>query len=280
MTPQERQLIDDLFDRLAKLENNPRDADAEDAIADGWDRAPNAAYALVQSVLVQEEALKRANDRIQQLEAQLGGDAAPPAPGGSFLDSARAAMGTQQGGGRGSVPSVHTSEPAPSKWNTGQAESRWNANAGQGDPQYPQGGGYPQGGYQQGGGYPGGGYPQQAGGGSFLGTAASAAAGVVGGALLMGGIRSLFGGGGGSAHASAFDPGLSGGGSSWAGSAGNSDLARDAGLGDIGHAGAGGSGEATGFFSGDDQGGGDYGGDNFADNDDFDADFGGDDIDT
>ena len=71
MTPQERQLVDDLFDRLAKLENNPRDPDAEDAIADGWDKAPNAAYALVQSVIVQEEALKRANERIQQLEAQL-----------------------------------------------------------------------------------------------------------------------------------------------------------------------------------------------------------------
>ena len=29
MTPQERQLIDDLFDRLGKLENAPRDAEAK-----------------------------------------------------------------------------------------------------------------------------------------------------------------------------------------------------------------------------------------------------------
>ena len=35
MTPQERQLIDDLFDRLAKLEGSPRDRDAEAAIMEG-----------------------------------------------------------------------------------------------------------------------------------------------------------------------------------------------------------------------------------------------------
>ena len=35
MTPQERQLIDDLFDRLSKLESAPRDPDAAAAIAQG-----------------------------------------------------------------------------------------------------------------------------------------------------------------------------------------------------------------------------------------------------
>ena len=72
MTPQERQLVDDLFDRLAKLESAPRDPDAAAAIAQGLRNAPNAVYALVQTVLVQDEALKRAHDRIQELE---GGDA-------------------------------------------------------------------------------------------------------------------------------------------------------------------------------------------------------------
>ena len=47
MTPQERELIADLFDRLAHLENEPRDADAERAIRDGLRRAPHAAYPLV-----------------------------------------------------------------------------------------------------------------------------------------------------------------------------------------------------------------------------------------
>lgn len=34
MTPQERQLVDELFDKLARLEATPRDRDAERAIAD------------------------------------------------------------------------------------------------------------------------------------------------------------------------------------------------------------------------------------------------------
>src|SRR5436305_1997317 len=73
------------------------------------------------------------------------------------------------------------------------------------------------------------------GGGSFLGTAAAAAAGVIGGSLLKGGIRSAMGG-----HPSPSpDAGtldcLSGraGSSPWSGNAADSDLARDAGLGDI-----------------------------------------------
>ena len=69
MTPQERQLVDDLFDRLSKVESAPRDPDAAAAIAQGLRKAPNAVYALVQTVLVQDEALKRANSRIQELEA-------------------------------------------------------------------------------------------------------------------------------------------------------------------------------------------------------------------
>src|SRR5262249_1761773 len=68
MTPQERQLVDELFDRLAQLENAPRDPDADRAIADGLRQAPHAVYALVQTALVQDEALKRANARIQELE--------------------------------------------------------------------------------------------------------------------------------------------------------------------------------------------------------------------
>ena len=46
MTPQERQLVDDLFDRLSKLEGTPRDPDAAAAIAQGLRSAPNAVYAL------------------------------------------------------------------------------------------------------------------------------------------------------------------------------------------------------------------------------------------
>ena len=112
MTPQERQLIDDLFDRLAKLESAPRDPDADAAIAQGLRSAPNAVYALVQTVLVQDEALKRAHDRIQELE----GGGAPPSrtsPAASSIRCATRCSGrTSQP--RGSVPNVRrrpTSRP-------------------------------------------------------------------------------------------------------------------------------------------------------------------------
>ncbi len=42
MTPQEHQLVDELFERLSKLENAPRDPEAERLIADGAKRAPHA----------------------------------------------------------------------------------------------------------------------------------------------------------------------------------------------------------------------------------------------
>ena len=90
MTPQEQELVNELFDRLAKLESNPRHPDAERLIADGLRRAPHAAYALVQTALVQDEALKRANARIEELQAQVGGEEQQRS--GGFLDSMRDAV--------------------------------------------------------------------------------------------------------------------------------------------------------------------------------------------
>ena len=90
MTPQEQELVNELFDRLAKLESNPRDLDADRLIADGLRRAPHAVYALVQTALVQDEALKRANARIEELQAQVGGEEQQRS--GSFLDSMRDAV--------------------------------------------------------------------------------------------------------------------------------------------------------------------------------------------
>jgi hypothetical protein len=40
MTPQEQALVNELFDRLAKLESSSRDRDAERLIADGMRQAP------------------------------------------------------------------------------------------------------------------------------------------------------------------------------------------------------------------------------------------------
>jgi hypothetical protein len=169
MTPQEQELVEELFDRLAKLENSPRDPAAERVIADGLRRAPQATYTLVQTALVQDEALKRANARIEELQAQVGGEEQQPS--GGFLDSMRdAVLGRSEP--RSSVPSVHSQ--AQSSPTTAPPYRR--------QPEYPTGPGLA----------PGVG-PAFGSGGSFLGTAASTAAGVIGGGLLLNSIRSMFG---------------------------------------------------------------------------------------
>ena len=240
MTPQERQLIDDLFDRVSKLESAPRDSDAMAAIAQGLRQAPNAVYALVQTVLLQDEALKRANSRIQELEA---GHAPEQSQSGGFLDSMRETI-FGQSQPRGSVPNVRPPEiPNRPVWNSGQALQQaqhsgpydQGANA---QPSYPPQASYPQASYPQGS-YPqayGAPQPPMGGGGSFLGTAAAAAAGAVGGSLLLGSIRSMLGGG----HQAFGDvTGLVGRNETqkpW-GDQSSSDLARDAGIQDIGSSG-------------------------------------------
>src|SRR5262249_45699230 len=110
MTPEERNLVIELFDRLATLEDAQRDPEAERLIRDGLRQAPNAAYALVQTVLVQDGALKRADARIRELEGVSAAETAPRDT--SFLGGGRESFfGKREG--RGSVPSVPPGEAAP-----------------------------------------------------------------------------------------------------------------------------------------------------------------------
>ena len=163
MTPQERQRVAQLFERLAQLENSPRERDAEQLIAEGLRYAPNSPYAMVQTILIQEEALERANARIQELELQAEGTPADPA-GGGFLDSLRGAFGGNAGTpNRVSVPSAGG---RPMGVPPG---FRSNAAAGN-QPQQEIGRG-----------------------GGFLGQAASIAAGVVVGSMVADALRGQFG---------------------------------------------------------------------------------------
>jgi hypothetical protein len=218
MTPQERKLIDELFDRLATLESNPRDPEAVRAINEGLRRAPNALYPLVQTALVQDEALKRADARIRELEEELGVQPGEPVKQPGFLDTMRDAL---IGKPQGSVPSVRPDAPPASPWRntTGQP------GGGYGGTPPAQSPGYGQAPMQQ---------APMSSGGSFLGTAAASAAGVVGGALLMNSFRNMFGGH--NQGQSVFDSG-GGSGSPWGSDASGSGLARDAGLSDIGQGG-------------------------------------------
>jgi len=216
MTPEERNLVTELFDRLATVEDAPRDREAERLIQDGLRQAPNATYALVQTVLVQDEALKRAEARMRELETQLGSRAEPPRQGG-FLESMRESVwGRREAPRAGSVPTVRPGGEQSGTPMGGPAGYRAEAQ--------PMG------------------QPPSA-GGSFLGTAAATAVGVIGGSLLMNSMRSMMGGHqGGSAHAAYNPPGGSS--SPWGGgTGGEGNLARDAGLDDIGR-GTGGRGDA------------------------------------
>jgi hypothetical protein len=192
MSPEERQLLADLFDRIRKASGQTRDRDAEAYIADAVRTQPYAPYLLAQTVIVQDQALRAANDKLTQLEAQvqeLEASAARQNQSGGFLGG----LGGLFGGGTQAAPSP----PRPTSGPWGGA---------------PQGGGF-QGGAPQGGGFPGGpppapGWgggggawggpppvPQQGGGGGFLKGALGAAAGVAGGVLLADSIRGLFHGG-------------------------------------------------------------------------------------
>jgi len=196
MTPQERQLVDDLFDRLAQLETAPRDPAAERAIADGLARSPNAIYPLVQTVLIQDEALKRADARIRELSGEGAGESSS----GGFLDNMREVLT-----GRATTTSVPRVRPNAST----APDPRWNSGGAAAAVPSPSPG---------------------APGGSFLGTAAASAAGVIGGALLLNSISSMFGHhGGGSAFA-----GVPPTGSPSDSNASGSDLSRDAGFNDVG----------------------------------------------
>lgn len=184
MTPEERQLLSQLFGRIRDASQTPRDREAEDFIAQAVREQPYAPYLMAQTVIIQEEALKQAAARIEALEAEVKSKSTE----GSFLGG----IGKSIFGG-GSVPSVR---PAP------QAEtpraSPWGQSPGarQAAPQpmgqpfsNPMLGGQPQG------------------GGGFLQTAMATAAGVAGGALLAHGLQSMFSGG---AHAGQNAQALSG----------------------------------------------------------------------
>jgi len=173
MSPEERQLLAGLFDRTRAASANPRDKEAEAFIAEAVREQPYATYLLAQAVIVQDQALGAANEKLQQLEARVKElEAAQASNSGSFL-------GGLFGGGR---PAAATSVPnAGAAAAPAQAASPWGRQQAAPSPQQ-----YAQSQYgqpmQQ---------PQQQ-GGSFLKGALGAAAGVAGGMLLANSISGLF----------------------------------------------------------------------------------------
>lgn len=214
MSPEERQLLAGLFDRIRGAANTPRDKEAEDFISDAVRAMPFAPYLLAQTVIVQDQALQAANIRLQELERkthELEQQAASrPQQSGGFLSG----IGSLFGAGS-SAPPPQSSVPPSGRWQQsppppppsgGWQQAQPGAAPQQGGPWgAPQGGA---GGFQQGG--PGG-FQQGGPGGGFLKGALGAAAGVAGGVLLADSIRGLFGSHNNSLGiGSGFSPGLGG----------------------------------------------------------------------
>ena len=188
MTPDERQLLAGLFDRIRGASTQTRDREAESFISDAVRTQPYAPYLLAQTVIVQEQALRAANEKLQELDNKVRAyEAEQPAGGANpgFLGGLGRSI---FGGGQNDQPQGRS--PVPQTGGFGQ-----------------QGGGYAPGGFQQGGyqGGQGGGFggaPQggpwaqaaqgAAPGGGFLKGALGAAAGVAGGVLLANSISGLF----------------------------------------------------------------------------------------
>ena len=71
MTPEERELLEGLFERIRTGAPADADKEAEEFISKSMKEMPHAGYVLSQAVIVQEEALKAAVSKIEELEASV-----------------------------------------------------------------------------------------------------------------------------------------------------------------------------------------------------------------
>lgn len=73
MQSEEQRLIDGLFSRLKEAEGQsaPRDASAENLIAQHIQAQPAAPYYMAQTILIQEAAIKQLNDKMKALESEV-----------------------------------------------------------------------------------------------------------------------------------------------------------------------------------------------------------------
>lgn len=170
MTSQEREIIDDLFDKLRHVEmqaGTTRDREAEAHIRDRIAGQPGAPYFMAQTIVMQDQALHVAQARIDHLEDEL---ARRPRGGGL--------MSGFFGGGN-SLQTARLPQPEPDNMQ------------GMVMPPSPGDGsriGMPPRGAP--------GSPPPRGGGGFLAGAASTAMGVAGGMMLGSMLSSVFEGAG------------------------------------------------------------------------------------
>jgi uncharacterized protein len=177
MTPQERDVISGIFDKLKSAASQPRDPEVERLIAEKIAAQPYAPYAMAQSVYVQEQALLNLQQQVEALQAQVVQlQNQPQAPQGGFLSGifgAKPAATT-------SVPNAGRPIGVPPGFQSGAMQAQAS----------PQGAVQPQTNQPPAG--PWGGQPRQ--GGGFLQTAMATAAGVAGGVVLGNVLMNAFSG--------------------------------------------------------------------------------------
>ncbi|MGV1754191.1 DUF2076 domain-containing protein [Agrobacterium sp. CG674] len=164
MDRNDQQAIENLFGKLAKVESQvpERDGDAERFIRDRINSQPGAPYYMAQTIVVQEQALEKAQQRIAELEAHS-------TQGTQGTQSPQAAP-SQRGG---VFSSMFGSNAAPDRTTGASAAERpspWGQRS-NAQPAQQRGGG----------------------GGGFLAGAAQTAVGVAGGMMLGNALMGMFG---------------------------------------------------------------------------------------
>jgi len=168
MTPQEKDLIQAVYDRLAQAGGGAKDAEAASFIQDQLRRQPDAAYGLTQAVIVLEAGLNQAQQKIDALQRQLD-----QARAGSSGGSSGGFLGGASPWGNSSVPrSGPQPQPQPQPAYAPQ-------------PVYVQPSPWPPAAASP--------WAQPSGGSSFLRNAATIGVGVAGGELIAEGLSSMFG---------------------------------------------------------------------------------------
>jgi uncharacterized protein len=171
MNPQERDMIEGLFQRLQQAETGagPRDGEAEALIRERMAAQPAAAYLLAQVVLVQEQGLRNLQTRVEELERDV---AARPQGGGGFLGGLFGGERTPAAAQPARAPAV-AAAPAPKS--SGWSNTRVSPHVAGMQPGAP-------------------GTAAAAGGGGFMAGAMQTAVGVAGGMLLANAVSGLFSG--------------------------------------------------------------------------------------
>ncbi|WP_312223229.1 DUF2076 domain-containing protein [Rhizobium rhizoryzae] len=192
MSPEERQLLTELFQRVRGATATPRDPEAETLIADAVRQEPASPYYLAQAVIVQEKGLEAASKRISELEAQVRQLQEQQAAAlreteqrGGFLSSIFGSSQPPQ------PPAQSRQQPSPRPYN-GAPSGPWGQSLEvQQQPAYGQPGAMaPSGPWSTGASAPAMRPPSA--GSSFLTGALGTAAGVAGGMLLANSLSGIF----------------------------------------------------------------------------------------